>query len=224
MSPSLLWDNYLAMAKSEISVDSSHYPGKNFVSTSAKFTDDWKYRKNTYEIHFNDKRKLGRTVYDLALHSGDISSEISLKKVEAGVEGFHYDIAQICSWLNDVFSNKRDINPDSFEFICYLIKDSVVTLKDGNFVAAGKIKHVLAAAEGKKRSFQQNLLHERLHVYWDEDEVFKKSAQKRWNTLSQQEKDTVNQKLKHYADNMKLRLEEWAVREAEQKKILLDKL
>lgn len=223
---SLLWDKYLHLAQqaetqqAEIKINYSLYPGKIFVEENTDlFTSNWKYRNTTYEIFFASKQKLGRTVYDLAIFTGDIPVSTSLERVEAGVEGFHYSIDQICSWLNSVFykTNKTPAQ-DTFTFISYLLQDEVVQLKNGVFVPS-KMKHVLAAAQGRKRSLEQNLKHERLHVYWDEDTAFKETAQQKWNNLSQDEKNTLQEKLKQYSNNEEVRLEEWAVREAEKNAI-----
>lgn len=226
ITPRLLWNNYLNLAQKQSEYSNSAlYPGRLLTDSDTEFLSDWKYRKVTYEIHYDDKRTLGRAVYDLALHSGDIPLDTSLSRVESGVEGFHYDINQICLWINDVLTQKRNgITAESCQFIVFLLQDKIIFVENNTVKPNKDINHVLAVAKGKKRSLQQNLLHERLHVYWDEDEVFKKTAQKKWNALSLQEKESANQKLKHYADNAELRLEEWAVREAEQNKILLEKL
>lgn len=222
---SLLWDKYFSLSQAAQEVDYTSYPGKIFLFEYVNlYTSAWKFRSNTYEVFFDDKQKLGRTVYDLAIFTGDIPENTSLERVEKGVEGFHYNIDQICAWLNNVFYAKQKTpSQDTFTFITYLLQDNVVKLVNGVFVP-GKFKHVLAVAEGRKRSLEQNLRHERLHVYWDEEPAFKKIAQEKWNALSQKEKDKFNKELKNYAKNEELRLEEWAVREAEQERIKLSGL
>lgn len=224
LSPAL-WDSYLALAQNARSVSFSHCPGRLLRSVqagSAAFSHAWKYRKTTYELHFDSRQTLGRTVYDLALHSGDIPPTVSRERVEAGVEGFHYSTSQICAWLNDVFAGKRETPVrETLLFIGYLVQDQVVVLKEGRFIPGGKIGHVLAAAEGKKRSLEENLNHERLHVFWDEDPFFMKQARKAWNALSEPEREQERNRFKQYADNEELRLEEWAVREVQARRIIL---
>lgn len=202
-----------------------HYPGRllrNVQAGAAAFAHAWKFRKQTYELHFDSRQTLGRTVYDLALHSGDIPPSVSRERVEAGVEGFHYGIQQVCSWLNAVFEGQRETPVrETLLFMGYLLRDQVVVLRDGIFEPGKEIKHVLAAAEGRKRSLEENLNHERLHVFWDEDPAFQKQARKAWNALSSSARKAEQDKLKQYADNDALRLEEWAVREAQAHRILL---
>lgn len=224
LSPAL-WDNYLALAQNMPPTSFSHYPGRllrNVQAGATAFAYAWKFRKQTYELHFDSRQTLGRTVYDLALHSGDIPLSVSRERVEAGVEGFHYGIHQICAWLNDVFEGKRETPVrETLLFIGYLLQDQAVVLKDGSFEPGKEIKHVLAAAEGRKHSMEDNLNHERLHVFWDEDPEFQKKARKAWNALSPSERKTEQDKLKQYADNEELRLEEWAVRETQAHRIIL---
>lgn len=220
-----LWEKYLALSQQSSRINVPNCPGRllrNTKTAQATFTDPWKYRRISYEVHFPDSHTLARTVYDLAIHAGDISPKVSRERVEAGVEGFHYSIQQICAWMNDVFNGKRE-SPisETFLFIGYLMQDNVVVLKDGHFVPSGKIKHVLAAADGKKRNLEENLQHERLHVFWDENPNFQKQARNKWASMTDSERKQEENKLKQYADNEELKIEEWAVRSAINKKISL---
>lgn len=224
LSPAL-WDSYLTLALNARPVNFSLCPGRllrGAQTGAAAFSHAWKYRKTTYELHFDSRQALGRTVYDLALHSGDIPPSVSRERVEAGVEGFHYDITQICAWLNDVFAGKRETPVrETLLFMGYLLQDQVVVLKAGRFIPGGKIGHILAAAEGKKRSLEENLNHERLHVFWDEDPTFVKQARKAWEALPESGREQERNRFKQYADNEELRLEEWAVREVQARRIIL---
>lgn len=224
LSPAL-WDSYLALAHNARPASFSLCPGRllrNAQTGAAAFSHAWKYRKTTYELHFDSRQTLGRTVYDLALHSGDIPPTVSRERVEAGVEGFHYGITQICAWLNDVFAGKRETPVrETLLFMGYLLQDQVVVLKEGRFIPGEKIGHVLAAAEGKKRSLEENLNHERLHVLWDEDPAFVKQVRKAWDALPEAERERERNRFKQYADNEELRLEEWAVREVQARRILV---
>lgn len=225
LSPSL-WDSYLALAQNTRPANFLQCPGRllrNAQTGAAAFSHEWKYRKTTYELHFDSRQTLARTVYDLALHSGDIPSSVSRERVEAGVEGFHYGINQICAWLNDVFQGKRETPVrETLLFIGYLLQDQVLVLQEGTFVPGKKIRHVLAAAEGRKRSMEENLNHERLHVFWDEDPGFMKQARKAWGALPSSEQQRERDRLKQYAEDDGLRLEEWAVREAQARRIILE--
>lgn len=227
LSPAL-WDAYLTLARNTPHAPVPQCPGRLLGGAQtglAAFSHAWKYRKTTYELHFDSRQALGRTVYDLALHSGDIAPTVSRERVEAGVEGFHYGIDQICAWLNDLFAGKRETPVrETLLLIGYLLQDQVVVLKEGRFVPGGTIGHVLAAAEGKKHSLQENLQHERLHVFWDEDPAFMKQARKAWITLPASRQEEVRKRFKQYADNEELRLEEWAVREAQAGRLTLDGL
>ncbi len=224
LSPAL-WDSYLTLALNARPANFSLCPGRllrGAQTGAAAFSHAWKYRKTTYELHFDSRQALGRTVYDLALHSGDIPPSVSRERVEAGVEGFHYDITQICVWLNDVFAGKRETPVrETLLFMGYLLQDQVVVLKEGRFIPGGKIRHILAAAEGKKRSLEENLNHERLHVFWDEDPTFVKQARKAWEALPESGREQERNRFKQYADNEELRLEEWAVREVQARRIIL---
>ena len=214
-----LWQNYLEKAEPspDVTFDAIRFPGKFMRDASAdrsSFLHPWKFRSRTYELHTDDKRLLGSIVYDLALHSGDIEASVSRERVERGVSGFHYHIDQICAWLDEVFAGKRELPVrDSLVFMGDLFRAGIVTLHEGHFKPGGTINHVLAAAPGKK-SLEDNLRHERLHVFWDEDPQFRQQASSIWEKLSESERRLVADELKQYAATPEVILEEWAVREA----------
>lgn len=104
-----------------------------------------------------------------------------------------------------------------------LLSDGVIAIKGGNFVPTGKYSHILAASQGKKRSFSDNLRHERLHVFWDEDSVFRERAQQEWKTLSEEERQKIRKTLHQYAQENEAQLvEEWAVKRAETSRMSIE--
>lgn len=181
------------------------------------FIRPWRYRDITYELHFETPLALARTVYSLALHAQDVDKSLPLEKFLNGVLGYHYGTRQICDWINDTVANKFPAAElDEYALLGMLLKDAVITIRNGIFVPAGKITHVLAAAPGKNRTFAVNLRHERLHCYWDEDREFRDKAQAQWNALSEAERADAVSKLGRYAQGNKNQLlEEWAVHQSE---------
>lgn len=181
------------------------------------FTHKWKYQATTHELFYEDHRALARSIYSLALHTGDVDSSLEPQKFIEGVLGYHYKITQVCDWLNAVVS-KNITKPelDEENLIGVLLSDGVVTIKDGNFVSTGKYSHILAASSGKKRSFSDNLRHERLHVFWDESSDFRNKALEEWKELSEEERQKARKTLYQYSqDNEEQLIEEWAVKKAE---------
>lgn len=217
ISPSL-WNYYKTISEYSESRHSTVFPGRcigGFEET-AEFIEKWQYRSSVYELHFSDRLLLGKTVYSLARYSGDISEEISRGRIANGVEGFHYSSRQICDWLNAVFSGKCEAPvAEEFYLISLLIRDNVVQVEKGRFLPSEKIGHVLAAAPGKKRTFKDNLCHERLHVLWDASREFRQRAESRWKAFTEEQQKSIRKSLKGYADNEALLMEEWAVREAQ---------
>lgn len=207
------WDMYLAKVQAE-PVCTRPCPGRLLASISPAFSEAWKYRPMTYELHYDDTKTLARAVYDLAVHSGDIPVTTPREQVENGVQGFHYSVDQICTWIDDVFSGKRGtVSHDSLVLIGYLLKDSVVRVDQGKFKPVDPIRHILAASAGSKRTLDDNLRHERLHVFWDEDESFRQHVRSAWDAMSDAGRKEAENKMKQYANNFDLRLEEWGVRE-----------
>ena len=222
-----LWNKFLEKAQTSTAPRTGKLPGRFFgardAARVAAFEEPWKYRAATYELHYADSAALARTVYGLAVHARDIEPSVSRERFVAGVQGWHYSVPQICAWLNAVFDG-AEATPEELALAGFLIKDGVLTLKNGSFVPGPTIKHVLAAAPGKKRSFRNNLLHERIHVFWDENAAFRKTAETRWNRMTEEERTSARQSLKQYADNPPQILEEWAVRQVESGALSLDDL
>lgn len=198
----------------------SIFPGKKIQKSlgtnESDFNYDWKYRKQSYEMHFENSTKLASAIYSLALYSKDITKEIPYEKFVKNVQGFHYSVSQICDWLNH---NSGQLSSDECWLIGCLIYDGVVSIKNGVFTPNSKIKHVLGAAPGKKRTFALNLRHERLHVFYDQDKNFKTKYVNKWKSLTEEQKDNEKKKLKNYNSSNEAQLiEEWAIYIAEKNK------
>lgn len=182
----------------------------------SSFFYQWQYRPKTYEMHFQDPVKLASGLRSLALFTHDISPELDPEKFYKGVTGFHYSTRQIADWLNHSLATRQTLNQAENEFAGELLKNGVVTISSTGFAPGAKINHVLGAAPGKKRSFAQNLLHERLHVFWDENNQMRQTAHAAWKNLTESEKEAIRKRLKNYdQNNGEQLLEEWAIMEAE---------
>jgi hypothetical protein len=196
-------------------------PGRIFwARTEANcrdFTTPWRYRENAYELYYGDSRALARASYALALHARDIDLSLPVEKFLRGVLGFHYSADQICAWLNDVTASlSPDPALDDAVLAGLLLSDRVIAFRNGRFTPAGHVRHVLAASAGKKRSFVSVLLHERLHVLWDEDAAFRERMTKEWQALPAERKAAEKAALSRYAaDNEVQLMKEWAIKEAE---------
>jgi hypothetical protein len=183
----------------------------------AAFRFAWRYRAITYELHYDAPAALARTVYGLALHAGDIDGAMTPDLFIRGVLGYHYSLDQVCSWLNDMLDRKNpDTALDEAILVGMLLQDGILRIKDGRFQSTGLVGHVLAAAPGKKRQFDANLRHERLHVFWDEDADFREQSRQDWKNLSESERAQALKSLARYASgNEKQLIEEWAIARAE---------
>lgn len=180
------------------------------------FSYQWKYRPRTFEIHYDNPERLAKGIYSLALFAGDISGELPIEKFYKGVTGFHYSSQQIADWLNDILARHAVLPPEENELVGDLLKGGVIRIGRNGFMPGDGLSHVLGAAPGKKRTFADNLLHERLHVFWDEDSQMREQAEAQWARLNDQEKDAIRKRLKNYNQgNEKQLLEEWAILEAE---------
>ena len=191
--------------------------GKPDREREAAFLYSWRYRAVTYELHYDEPAALARTVYGIALHAGDIDGTLAPERFIGGVLGYHYSTDQVCAWLNDVLDRKSP-GPalDETVLVGMLLQDGIIGITDGRFRTAGKIKHILAAAPGKKRQFDTNLRHERLHIFWDEDNAFREQGQEDWKNLSESARAEALKKLARYASgNEKQLIEEWAIARAE---------
>lgn len=195
--------------------------GRLMGQTSPEFekaqAEAWAHRSLTYEIYHHEAQSLARLVYALARHSGDIDQSMAPERFVTGVKGFHYQIGQVCDWLNDLLAG-RSADPALDEMVLagLLLEDRVLTVKGGRFVPAGPVRHILGAAPGRKRSFADNLRHERLHVAWDEDPDFRQKARKEWDALGQERQAQARRQLPQYPAEAQL-IEEWAVGQAEKK-------
>ncbi len=201
--------------KNEVDINKS--PGriiyKHLGEKESSFNYNWKYRKSTYELHFASSEKLAKSIYGLAVFTADVSKEVPLSKFKKGVQGFHYNVHQVCDWIN---SKNLNLSYDESWLLGLLIADGVIVLSDGKFIPSNKIKHILGAGPGRKRSFEQNLRHERLHVFWDEDKKFREVWKDRWNKMAKEQKENEIKNLKNYNQNNPNQIiEEWAIYNAE---------
>ena len=181
------------------------------------FTDLWAYRSVTYEIYHHDATKLASLAYALARHTNDIDASLAPERFVAGVKGFHYQLSQVCDWLNDLAAGKSaDPAMDEMILVGLLLQDKIITIKNGRIVPAGSVSHILGAAPGRQRTFADNLRHERLHILWDENPAFKEKGLQDWNNLSAEEKEGERKNYSRYAKgNDELLIEEWAIERAE---------
>ena len=199
----------------------SLYPGHMLGNVQqqieASFTYNWPYRADTYELHFTNSEELARAIYSLAIYTGDISADIPRDKFYRGVSGFHYSAAQLWGFANEVDEKNIELTSEEQSFLDDLLANSVLKRQsDGTYVLGGQVHHALGAAPGKKRTFEQNLRHERLHVYWDADQQFRNKWQQQWEALSEDARAQARAKLKNYnQDNLPQLIEEWAIGEAE---------
>jgi hypothetical protein len=215
-----LWDRYAE--KISFFTVQGNGPGRR-VGEDAAFAvfmreSAWKYRAVTYELYFASSAVLARSVYGLAIQSGDVDKTMPLDRFEKGVRGFHYSVAQVCAWIDAVFADDRAVHTDEERrLIRWLLDDGVVKIVDGKeAVPGGTVSHILGAAPGRKRSFEINLRHERLHVFWDEDAVFSSEYRQKWDAMSAGEKQKVQKSLSAYSQSNEAQLmEEWAISQAE---------
>lgn len=184
---------------------------------TASFSYQWKFRPQTYEMHFQHPQDLSRRVYALALTAGDISPFLPREKFYKGVTGFHYSAAQLADWLNQTQANHLTLTKEENELAGELIKEGIIVFGKDGYVPGDNIKHVLGAAPGARRTFNQNLLHERLHVFWDENSSMRENAKNAWAKLTEAEKSAILQRLRNYNPKNEAQLiEEWAILDAEQ--------
>lgn len=177
----------------------------------------WTWRGVSYELYFASAPELARAIYGLALDSGDVPADMPLERFERAVQGFHYSLAQVCHWANKVLRDQmRTHTVEERVLFDWLLVDGVINIKSGSVFPSEIIRHVLGAAGGAKRSFRTNLIHERMHIIWDEDRAFKAEALARWQGQSATEKEAAFASLPGYNRNNEPQLvEEWAVKAAE---------
>lgn len=204
------------------------FPGRQIGrpqgSGEAAFVYPWKYRHQTYELHYENPQLLARSVYGLAIFTGDVSDDLPKETFYSSVKGFHYDIKQVCEWLNYIIKNERELTVEEKFLINLLIEDKFIIFKENTYSPGEGVSHLVAAAPGSSRSFANNLRHERLHVYWDEDVYFQSQFRAKWILLSNSEKEKVREKLKNYNQNNEQQLiEEWAIKISETENISITK-
>ena len=187
--------------------------GRSGKAEQALFRQSWKYREITYESHFGSSVALASEIYSLAIHTGDITPDTPKDLFLRGVQGCHYSISQVLEWANDGRAAKSE---EELGFIKRLEEDKVIAKDRGVYVAAGKVSHVLSAAAGKKRTFELNLNHERLHIRWDEDASFREQGKRGYEAREEQGRAEALKKLKRYNPKNRAQLiEEWAIYNAE---------
>lgn len=185
-------------------------------TATVSFSEQWKYRPGTFEMYFQNPESLARGIRSLALYAHDISPDLPAEKFYKGVTGFHYSVQQIADWLNSTFANNVALIKEESELVGELLRNSVLTIGNAGFAPGGKIKHILGAAPGKSRTLEQTLLHERLHVFWDEDEQMRARAHHAWQQLTESQKAEIRKRLRNYDQNNEAQLvEEWAILDAE---------
>lgn len=195
------------------------YPGRIIgnpppYSGVSAFDYAWQYRFKTYELVFENATDLAAMIFSLAISAGDVSPDTPKAKFLKGVSGFHYSIDQILEWLN---TKGQELSSDEQSLRDYLLKDKVIAKTGDVYVkSSAKIDHVLGCAKGKKRTYEQNLCHERLHVLWDLDFEFKQKFTAQFEDMALQEQMAIFKSMPQYnQDNLPQLLEEWAVGEAE---------
>jgi hypothetical protein len=225
-----LWDKYSSLIKTnQISVtdeildsEKKQFPGiikggNPYGQGESAFNYKWKYRSETYEMHFDSPLNLASSIFNLAIFSGDIEKSFPKEFFVKGVQGFHYSVDQICNWLNDSSTNAEKLSDEELAFVGTLLLDKLIFF-DGQKYKKGKevVNHILGASPGKKRSFDKNLRHERLHVFWDNDQSFRETWVNKWNSLNADEKQIIFKKMKNYDQkNVDQIIEEWAIKENE---------
>lgn len=219
-----LWNKYSEKGRPAKSAPAVATPGKILGKPQgtgeAAFRYPWKYRSKTYELHFADPAELAQGIYSLAVFAHDVSPDLPREKFYGGVLGFHYSARQIADWLNSVVSRHETLTPKENAFAGLMLEEGIIGLGPQGFEPKSAIAHVLGAAPGKKRTFAQNLRHERLHVFWDEDKALRTREEKAWGALEPAQKAQEREALKNYAqDNEAQILEEWAVKRAEKSRM-----
>ncbi|MDR2161118.1 MAG: hypothetical protein LBO77_03120 [Desulfovibrio sp.] len=191
--------------------------GDSAETRAAAALSPWAWRQYGYELYFASAAELARSIYGLALATGDVGAQMTLERFERGAQGFHYGVLQLCPWAENLLTGKTvPFTMEERRLLDWLLLDGVLAGRWGKVVPGGEIRHVLGAARGKKRSLDANLAHERLHVLWDEDKSFREAGLSRWQALSEEDKQAIRASLPGYSrENEDQFVEEWTVREAE---------
>ena len=180
------------------------------------FDEAWPYRAVTYEIYYPDQRFLARSVYSLAIHAGDVPENVDVGRFNAGVQGFHYKVADVCAWMNALEAGQaKPHGPAGRKLAGWLVRDKVVRKGTAGWEPAGNITHILATSSGRTRSLERNLAHERVHVLWDEDPAMRARYTAAFEALSPEAKEAAHKTLAQYRQDHALLVKEWAIRQAE---------
>ena len=195
-------------------------PGRNLAGRLGHYSyqaGGWRFRRTTYELLFPNRADLSETIYQLAIFSGDLDAGISKERFQNGAQGFHYSMDQILDWANSRPRNRFLMaHPGEDRLLLCLLLDGVIKITDGRFYASGRVRHVLGAAPGIRRSLALNLNHERWHILWDEDLKFRARYVSKWEALTTEKQKAVYDSLNGYGlDNEMSVIEEWAVRQQE---------
>jgi len=203
---------------------SKEYPGVLVGSSAPErltlFYQGWRFRSMTYEMLFSNSDVMCHAIYGLAIFVGDIRLDISLDRFVAGVKGFHYPVTQLVDWLNAMKSGSfKWYDQEEKIFERRLVDGGVIRFDSGTYVSTGMVRHVLGAAQGKKRSLLRNLTHERFHIVWDEDESFRIKWLGRWRALDDGERARIASKFLGNGYSVESDMgvaEEWAVSTSDQ--------
>ena len=218
------WSRYFAKGDPVLHRGGPGLPGRIFGEETADgpgerlraFSWAWRDRAGSYELHNANSRDLARAAKGLAQHSGDIEPRMTLSRLSAVAQSYHYSMEQVCAWLNDAFAGRfKALSQEELVLVGFLVQDGALRVENGRFVPAGLITHILAAAPGKRRDFAESLEHERLHVFWNQSVLFRNAAGQRWRALSESESARVREEFAPYAADEARLIEEWAIREAE---------
>jgi hypothetical protein len=181
------------------------------------FHDKWEYKSITYELFYDNRVSLAAEIYDLAIFTKDITSDMPLERFEKGVQGFHYSVTQVCDWINN---NKQIfLNPPQRQLFFYLLVDGIIQYANNKAVPTGNVKHILGVSPGNRRSMESAARHERFHVIWDENSNIRTEYTQKWQNMTPEEHDEIAESLRGYSlENESQLLEEWAVRSLENSK------
>lgn len=215
-----LWAKYYPQAQPHQEKVSGPTPGKIIGKAQGHgesgFEYPWKYRSTVYEMHFENPEQLARGIYSLALHARDVDESLPVEKFYGGVLGFHYSAPQVAAWLNDILKDHKPLSAEENAFAGLMLQEGVVKIGKNGFEPGRRVTHVLGAAPGKKRTFERNLHHERMHVFWDEDKSLREKETAAWQAMNETEKAEARKAFKNYAKgNEKQLVEEWAISRAE---------
>lgn len=209
-------------------------PGKIFGEEDTKPSEEelkifqwgWRYRPICYEMYYANLRDLARGVYGLALHTEDIDIKTNFSRFTNMVQCCHYSINQVCNWANEVFTGKfKNFSPEETILLGSLIQDGALRIENGKFVPIGLISYIIVAAPGKRQTLVQGLEHQRLHIFWRENEAFRTQVQKLWKNLSEKDSEVARKRLQPmFGDDENRMIEEWAVQEAEAGRLSPDQI